>query len=308
MTDENPHPACTPNSSATWLTYVEQFERLYRYGGKLSGIGTTAGGGDCVTLPMKAEQHHIVICSPHPDDEALTGALPYRLKTDAVHVLNLAITLGSNPDRQKDRKRELAASCRVLGFDCRLAQDPLAFSGLGGRKHIPPSDRQHKINVLAAHFEREKPSLVLLPHADDGHPTHRAVHYLTMAALGLYSGKNGQQILVAETEFWHPMKNPNLLLGLGPEEIAGLITALTCHRGEIERNPYHLSLPARFMDNVRRGTEIMNHRGKPLGFVFAELYRLSRMNSGRREEIREKNIIVPPARKLTLAELNTLAA
>jgi len=307
MTDENPHPACKSKSPASWLTYAKQFEKLYEYGRKLSGTGMTVGN-DCMSLPMKAEQHHVVICSPHPDDEALTGALPYRLKTDAVHVLNLAITLGSNSDRQKDRKCELAASCGVLGFDCQLAQDPVAFSGLSDWKHIPPTDRQHKINVLAAHFEWEKPALVLLPHADDGHPTHRAVHYLTMAALRLYSRKNKQQILVAETEFWHPMKKPNLLLGIRPEEIAKLIMALTCHRGEIERNPYHLSLPARFMDNVRRGTEIMNYGGKSRGFVFAELYRLSRMNSGRREEIREKNIIVPPTRKLTLAELNSLAA
>ena len=80
---------------------------------------------------MHEGRHDIIICSPHPDDEALTGALPLRLKKENSRILNLAMTLGSNPARQKERKAELAAACRVLGFDCLLVHEPLGcFPGI----------------------------------------------------------------------------------------------------------------------------------------------------------------------------------
>ena len=77
------------------------------------------------------------------------------------------------------------------------------------------------------------------------------------------------------------MKNPNLLVGANAEHVARLVTALTQHRGEMSRLPYHLHLPARMMDNVRRGGELIMGYGTPdVGFQFGELYRLSCIKSG----------------------------
>jgi hypothetical protein len=53
------------------------------------------------------------------------------------------------------------------------------------------------------------------------------------------------------------------------------------HAGEVARNPYHLTLPAWMMDNVRRGSELVSGPGAAApGFAFAALYRLSRRTPG----------------------------
>ena len=53
------------------------------------------------------------------------------------------------------------------------------------------------------------------------------------------------------------------------------------HVGEVQRNPYHLSLPAWMMDNVRRGAELVGGQGEAApDFRFAALYRLSKWSHG----------------------------
>jgi len=290
----------------TWLTYVEQFNELYKSGLDLSGFPDDLH--ESQNLPMHGERHDVIICSPHPDDEALNGALPLRLKKENTRILNLAMTLGSNPARQKERKAELAAACRVLGFDCLLVREPSGFTNLAHDiKENDGAARQQRIDILVRHFNREKPSLILFPHAKDGHPVHKEVHHLALAAARQHAQIENRLVLLAETEFWHPLARPNLLLGLAPATIARLITALLCHRGEIARNPYHLSLPARFMDNVRRGREIMQYSGRKPLCTFAEIYRLSRLDRGRVQKIkRGMAATIPPEYDLTLNELQSL--
>jgi hypothetical protein len=57
-------------------------------------------------------------------------------------------------------------------------------------------------------------------------------------------------------------------------DLADLIAATSFHVGEVQRNPYHLSLPAWLMDNVRRGAELVGGQGGAAPqFTFAALYR-----------------------------------
>lgn len=301
------HTTADADLFRTWLRYVEQFSDLYKAGRDLPEV---FNGGDSAlpSLPFGEERHDIIICSPHPDDEALSGALPLRLQTEDTRVLNLAITLGSDPARQKKRKAELAASCRVLGFDCQLVHEPLGFSDLA---HASATNdrpaRQQQIDILTSHFNRELPELILFPHAHDGHPVHKEVHRLALTAARQHSEANNRRVLLAESEYWHPVSEPNLLLGLSPETIARLITALNCHQGEIARNPYHLSLPARLMDNVRRGAEIMRFGDWSPQFPFAEIYRISLLECGLLHKTkRGMALTIPPDHTLTLHELHTL--
>jgi hypothetical protein len=61
---------------------------------------------------------------------------------------------------------------------------------------------------------------------------------------------------------------------------------LTCHRGEIERNPYHLRLPAWMMDNVRRGSEIIqNKETSTPDFAFGSLYEWQLIKKGKKKKI-----------------------
>ncbi|MFX8262361.1 hypothetical protein ABTL46_21145, partial [Acinetobacter baumannii] len=69
-----------------------------------------------------------------------------------------------------------------------------------------------------------------------------------------------------------------------------LVTALSFHVGEVARNPYHLSLPAWMIDNVRRGGELINKQGRAVpDYSFATLYRVRRWQNGELNEVHLKN-------------------
>jgi len=85
-----------------------------------------------------------------------------------------------------------------------------------------------------------------------------------------------------ETEFWAQMPTPNVLVESSGADLAALVTALTSHVGEVRRNPYHLTLPAWMMDNVRRGGEWVGGQGQAApDFLFGTLYRVRRWVHGR---------------------------
>ena len=82
------------------------------------------------------------------------------------------------------------------------------------------------------------------------------------------------------------MPSPNLMVELSAEQVADLITALTFHIGEVQRNPYHLSLPAWMIDNVRRGAELVGGQGGAApDFTFGTLYRLRKWTGGKLERV-----------------------
>lgn len=248
----------------------------------------------------------VLICAPHPDDESLSGALPLRLgREDGCPVTALAITLGSNVSRKKSRLQEFADACRSLGWEGQLAREPLAFDQVGMEKRQQdPVGWQEMVKALVEILAVGKPALVLLPHADDAHPTHVGVHHLCLEALALYSKTGGgKELLVAETEFWQPLRAPNLLVGVSEEDLATLVVAVGQHRGEVARSPYHAQLPFRMVDTVRRGGELLSRfgSGRP-PFRFGELYRLGRFKEGRLCR-QGQGLAVAPDQQLTLAAL-----
>jgi hypothetical protein len=79
------------------------------------------------------------------------------------------------------------------------------------------------------------------------------------------------------------------MVELGEQDLGDLVAALTFHVGEVRRNPYHLSLPAWMMDNVRRGAELLGGQGTAAPeFTFATLYRLSVWEKG---QLRERGVV-----------------
>jgi N-acetylglucosamine malate deacetylase 1 len=91
---------------------------------------------------------------------------------------------------------------------------------------------------------------------------------------------------VVETEFWGAMDTPNLMVESSVTDLADMMTALSFHVGEVQRNPYHLLVPAWMQDNVRRGGELVGGQGGAApDFVFCTLYRLRRWTSGQFETI-----------------------
>lgn len=216
----------------------------------------------------------VLVFSPHPDDECIIGGLPLRLlREQKLQIINVAVTLGSNKNRQVERWHELCEACDYLGFS-------VLASAERGLEHINLTSRAEQpqrwataVAVIADILSRQQPRIIFIPHAGDWNQTHIGTHYLVHDALKRMPP--GFHCLVAETEFWQAMATPNLLVESSSEDVADLVAALSLHRGEVARNPYHLRLPAWLIDNVRRGAELVNGQGEAAPhFAFATLYRL----------------------------------
>lgn len=239
----------------------------------------------CPPPPVEPGTTDVLLFSPHPDDESITGALPLRLGREAgFHIVNVAVTLGSNHGERARRLRELHDACGFLGFGLICSQE-------NGLDHVNPQTRQEhpedwkkKVELIAAIIRRHQPKYIFLPHANDWNQTHIGTHHLVMDALK--STDDDICATLVETEYWGALPDPNIVIETSMQDTADLVTAVAYHRGEVARNAFHTRLPALMLDNVRRGGEIVGGQGAivpPL--EFATLYKISRWNHGTAETI-----------------------
>lgn len=234
-----------------------------------------------------------LIFSPHPDDECIIGALPLRLRRQSAwNVINVAVTLGSAKARQRERWSELKGACQYMGFGLiSTAPNGLERVNLSCRRE-DPAHWASMVEVIAGILLTEQPRAIFFPHERDWNTTHIGVHFLVMDAL-MKTGNSFHTVLV-ETEYWHPMTDPNLMVEVSEEILSEQMTATSFHVGEVRRNPYHLLLPAWMQDNVRRGTELVGGMGGASpGFNFATLYRLRQWHQGSVSDIRTPQRMLP---------------
>ncbi len=250
--------------------------------------------GKSIPLGMSEPRRHpmtsadapvVMIFSPHPDDECIVGGLPLRLQQECGwRVVNIAVTQGSKRERQAARFKELAAACDHLGFH---------LEGIGevGLEQVSPKARLNdpsgwktKVDSIVEILARVRPTALLFPHVQDWNGTHIGVHHLVMDALAVLG--DGFSAHLIETEFWGQNYSPNLLVEISEEVLTDLITALTFHVGEVQRNPYHLTLPAWMANNVRLGGETVGGQGMaPPDFPFGTVYRHRRWIGGRLADV-----------------------
>jgi LmbE family N-acetylglucosaminyl deacetylase len=274
----------TANSFDAWLEYTRQLARSVDSGKRIALGPSAAPPVPPAVSSSTANGPKVIYCAPHPDDESLSGALALRLRLEAAtRVTNVAITLGSDHAERPRRLRELTSACRVLGFELVVAAEP-GGSWPDGFEHITQAARKEdpkgwagRVRALADIFDREEPQAVFTPHHEDYNTTHVATHRLVTEALAAHLARRASAaVILFETEFWHPLAEPNLMVELSPEQVAIQLTAAGEHGGEMRRNPYQLLQPCRLMDNVRRGSEVVGGQGAAAQpFTFAELYRVS---------------------------------
>ncbi|MCB1999264.1 MAG: PIG-L family deacetylase [Burkholderiaceae bacterium] len=259
--------------------YVAGFEQLLAQG-RLLG----AGQARAAALPAVPDGAPVcLVFSPHPDDEAIAGGLPLRLRREGPwRVVNVAVTLGSNRARRRARWDELRQCCDLLGFDLVSASGESEH----GLERIDPMSAQADavhwarcVERVAALLRLHRPQLVVCPHAQDGHPAHVGTHALVMDALPVAGLQH--RLHLACSEYWNTQLHPGLMVELGCREVADLVAALSQHVGEVARNPYHVGLPAWFIDGVRRGAERVGAAGAAApDFRFAALYGWQRWEQG----------------------------
>jgi LmbE family N-acetylglucosaminyl deacetylase len=258
-------------------TFIANIIRLTDEGKKLPLGGMTPPP----PVTLAADAPVVLIFSPHPDDECIIGGLALRLMRESgMRVINVAVTQGSNRERQAARWQELTDACNWLGFG-------LEATGPHGLERINPKARladpaawNESVKVIAAKLSKFQPRVILFPHQTDWNSSHEGVHYLIMDALKTLPPDF--HCFLAETEFWRPMGDPNLMVELSVADTGDLLAALSYHVGEVARNPYHLSMAAWLQDNVRRGAEVVGGQGGAApDFKLATLYKIHQWQGGR---------------------------
>jgi LmbE family N-acetylglucosaminyl deacetylase len=227
----------------------------------------------------KKSKIKIIILSPHPDDEIISGALALRLMNEyQAEVFNIAVTLGSNKQRQAARVKELTKACNYLKFENKILSDSWP----------------KKSSELKAILKSYAPDLIIAPHLKDQHPTHIKTGELLKKVLPKLGKKFS--CVIAWSEFWGMNSKANLLLEVPLNIVSAQMKALTYHVGEVERNPYHLRLPGWMMDNVRRGAELVKAPGAEAPrFAFGCLYQVQFFSEGKLKALKASSIplVVP---------------
>ena len=290
-----------------WLRYVNAHVALLQSGKGIPAAGEPAGVPLTPALAPAGRLLRVVLCSPHPDDEALTGALPARLRRElGATVTNCAITLGSDVNRREGRRRELESACELLEFENMIPQEPGGFEAVTLKTRTERPDAwAAMVGALSKVFERLQPDAVFAPHAEDWHPSHVGTHFLAVEALAAYLARAQREAVpLVETSYWHEHARPNLMVGVSPETLATLVMATAEHVGEVSRNAYHLRLPSRMIENVRRGAETVGGVGGATpDFPFAELYRVTFVGPKGQVEPRPEGMIIGPNERIEFGSI-----
>jgi LmbE family N-acetylglucosaminyl deacetylase len=255
---------------------------------RLVGEGKTLPLGKAEPLPpppFAPDAPNALFFSPHPDDECISGGLALRVMREAGYrTINVAVTQGSRKDRQAERWKELEAACNYIGFGL-VATGPNGLEKVNAKTRAnDPGHWAECLKVITGILSARKPRVIFFPHERDWNSAHIGTHLLVMDSLKQLPVEF--ECYLVETEFWGQMDDPNLMVEISPEDLTDLATATSFHVGEVERNPYHLLLPAWMMDNVRRGSELVGGQGGIApDFTFAALYRLRKWKGGRVESV-----------------------
>ncbi len=252
-----------------YLRFVQNIEA----GVKAEKNRSVSGQKKCVESEFK-----VLLFSPHPDDECITGLLPLRLQREAgKQIINVPVTFGSNVERQSGRARELAAACGYLGWNI---------------LHTTDDYRNLEVDDIVAILKDVQPETIIMPHSKDWNSRHISTHFLVVEALEKMPADFS--CTVVETEFWGAMDDPNLMVEGDAGLVADLVAATSLHVEEVARNPYHLLLPAWMQDNVRRGGELVGGQGGAVpDFSFATLYRLRKWQCGKFVEVLDSGTVLP---------------
>ncbi len=252
-----------------YLEFVESIKQGVEWARSLS----VSGRAETMESASK-----VLLFSPHPDDECITGTLPLRLMREmGKQIINIPVTFGSNVERQAGRAGELESACNYLGWHI---------------YHESENFRSLEVGDVVTILEKFRPEIIFMPHSKDWNSRHISTHFLVVDALEKMD--SDFSCVVVETEYWGAMDDPNLMVEADVKTVAELVAATSLHVEEVARNPYHLLLPAWMQDNVRRGGELVGGQGGAApDCSFSALYRLRKWQEGELVNVIEGGKYVP---------------
>lgn len=181
--------------------------------------------------------------APHPDDEVLgCGGTIAKLTAAACEVQIAYLTSGEQGSRDIPeaalgvlREREARAATSVLGVD----PESLTFLRIGDGRISPydPGQADAVIRLL----RQVRPTLLYLPHAEDGSFDHQAAHQVVIRAADMAGSGNfphlGQAHWVPTVlgyEVWTPITRPGYLEDIG-DFTAAKLAALGCYASQASK-------------------------------------------------------------------------
>jgi LmbE family N-acetylglucosaminyl deacetylase len=270
--------------------YVDAMFAIQRMGERMP----LGGFSPQVAPPPITSPKKIMGFAPHPDDMEIGGTVPVKMRRHfGMRVLSVAVTLGSNKARRPGRLAELRGASEFLGYDLVEVQE-------GGFEKINPKGRAgdpenwaRSVARTAEIIAQHRPEVIAVPHANDFNSTHIGTHMLVMEALAQIGSSFSCQLL--QTEFWFPLANPNVMIEVDDALAADLVGAISFHAGEVERNPYHLTLVPWMIDSVRRAELVFGIGAAAPPWKMAVLLRVDRWNGAQVEPAFEGGKLIEAA-------------
>jgi LmbE family N-acetylglucosaminyl deacetylase len=206
--------------------------------------------------PFETTARHIVLLSPHPDDETLAaGGFLAAQRASGAEIDIVAVTDGENaysdfPDLARVRRKEQEAALARLNIDCKkIHRLGLVDSGVEQQKH-------KLVEFLLPLVTAQ--TLVLAPWTGDFHPDHEACGWAAQQV----AQQTGASLFWYFFWTWHrgtPAHLAALSLHAFPLD-AGLLLAkldaLRCHESQIHRASGEPILPEYLLAPARRTFEV----------------------------------------------------
>jgi LmbE family N-acetylglucosaminyl deacetylase len=192
----------------------------------------------------------LLVIAPHPDDESIgAGGLLLRAKAAGAEVRVIFCTSGDDnpwPQRAIEKRVFISASARLRWAarrreEARAALRFLIGSDAGsvflnlpdqGVTRVLLRGGEQTIATLRAEFAALRPTIVVLPSADDAHPDHSALHVLSRFAFsGALAGCRVLTYMVHRRGKSAPW--PSLFLRLTAAEMRDKRQAILCHETQM---------------------------------------------------------------------------
>lgn len=185
----------------------------------------------------------------HPDDEMLGAPATLMALRDAGYrVINVCCGLG-RPEQAARRRGEVSEACRIAGFELRIP-DPVI--GMSSGKD-PASARAALQRLVSEEVDDHQPRIVLSSSPHDRHLAHELVGSAVRDVLASRAG----EVRWWMWGLWASLPFPTLGVPFDAARLEEVITALSAHRGELERNDYRRLLAGRAEMNAALGPELI---------------------------------------------------
>lgn len=203
--------------------------------------------------------------APHPDDESIGSPCTLlRLAERGARVVVVVCGLGRRVDHQR-RRGELEAAVHLLGYELVVRQPPAALSSADDLT----ATQRELVPWLVSLIDDYAADLVVGPHLEDRHPAHETIARVVRDAIPL---ADCPPVWWAWA-IWNELPQPTLLVPVAPRFVEQAVAALSCYRGELDRNNYVNLLTGTRQANAVRGVErVLGFGARQLpGVRYAEL-------------------------------------